>query len=299
MSEDQQQQKEYGLGMIPDLGDFRDYARGDKEVQEIFNKLSLETDPTAIPPVNDYRNRFTSVRAQGSLGSCTGFSSIVGVLEYYYKNTNNDITQFSPLFQYKMTRNLMGLKGDTGASIRASLKALAVYGAVPEKDYPYTTDSTRFDLEPNENLKFLAQNFQALKYIRVDQRNMTTTDLVKELKKYSAANVPITFGFTVYNNSWNQANSYGSGGAFPFPSSNDTIAGGHAVCIAGHSDTKVIKNNSTGATTTGAFLFKNSWGVGWGEKGFGWLPYKYVEQQLAMDFWLLTSGEWIDLRVFN
>jgi len=292
------QQQEFGLGYVPDLADMRDYSKEDKEVKEIFNKLSLETDPTAIPPTNDYRSRFSGVRSQGSLGSCTGFSSIVGVLEYYYKNTNNDITQFSPLFQYKMTRNLMGLKGDTGASIRASLKSLAVYGAVPEKEYPYTADLNRFDLEPNENLKFLAQNFQALKYIRVDQRNMTTADVLKELRKYSAANIPITFGFTVYKDSWNQANA-SSDGAFPFPASTDTTVGGHAICIAGHSDNKVVTNKKDGSKTTGAFLFKNSWGTQWGERGFGWLPYKYIDQQLAMDFWLLSSSEWLDLKVFN
>lgn len=288
---------QYGLGYVPDLADVRDFAKED--AKEIFNKLSLETDPTAIPVSNDFRSRFTAVRNQGNLGSCTGFSSIVGVLEYYFKNTNNDTTQFSPLFQYKMTRNLMGLKGDTGASIRASLKSLAVYGAVPEKDYPYTVDLNKFDLEPNENLKFLAQNFQALKYVRVDQRNMLQSDILKELRKYSAANIPITFGFTVYNDSWRQANMTGSEGAFPFPTTTDDIAGGHAVCIAGHNDSKVITNRSNGAKTTGAFLFKNSWGSSWGSKGFGWLPYKYIESQIAQDFWLLTSNEWIDLNAFN
>lgn len=288
---------QYGLGYVPDLADVRDFAKED--AKEIFNKLSLETDPTAIPVSNDFRSRFTAVRNQGNLGSCTGFSSIVGVLEYYFKNTNNDTTQFSPLFQYKMTRNLMNLKGDTGASIRASLKSLAVFGAVPEKDYPYTTDLTKFDLEPNENLKFLAQNFQALKYVRVDQRNLLQSDILKELRKYSAANVPITFGFTVYNDAWRQANMTGSEGAFPFPTTTDDIAGGHAVCIAGHNDSKVITNRSNGTKTTGAFLFKNSWGSSWGNKGFGWLPYKYVESQIAQDFWLLISSEWIDLRAFS
>lgn len=287
----------YGLGLIPDLADVRDFAKED--AKEIFNKLSLETDPTAIPVSNDFRSRFTAVRNQGNLGSCTGFSSIVGVLEYYFKNTNNDTTQFSPLFQYKMTRNLMNLKGDTGASIRASLKSLAVFGAVPEKDYPYTADLTKFDLEPNENLKFLAQNFQALKYVRVDQRNMLQSDILKELRKYSAANIPITFGFTVYNDAWRQANMTGSEGAFPFPTTTDDIAGGHAVCIAGHNDSKVITNRSNGVKTTGAFLFKNSWGSSWGNKGFGWIPYRYIESQIAQDFWLLTSNEWIDLKAFN
>lgn len=293
MTDNMKQQQ--GLGMLPDLADFRDYSKHD--VPEIMNKLKLETDASEIPPKNDFSSLFTAVRNQGSLGSCTAYASVAGMGEFYNKNVNNDITQLSTLFQYKMTRDLMGVTGDVGAFMRTAMKSMAVYGTVPEKEYPYIV--SKFDQEPNENLKFLGQNFQALKYIRVDQRNVLTTDVLKELRRYSSKNIPIMFGFTVYQNSWNQANSTSSGGAFPFPSSTDTVAGGHAICIAGHDDTKVITNSQDGARTTGAFKIRNSWGPNWGTKGFGWVPYKYVEQQLAMDFWVLLSSEFLDLKVFN
>ena len=49
----------------------------------------------------------------------------------------------------------------------------------------------------------------------------------------------------------------------------------------------------------GALLIQNSWGTGWGDKGFGWLPYAYVESGLAVDFWSLMHAEFTDTKLFE
>lgn len=289
-----QLKRKYGLGMLPDLASPFDFGR--QEAREIYNKLNLETSVEALPVSNDYSDRFTAIRNQGSLGSCTAFATVTALVEYYNKNVNGTVLQASPLYQYKMTRNVMGVTGDTGAYMRSAMQALVKWGWVTEKEYPYVI--TKFDEEPSSDLKYgVGKDFQATKYIRVDQVNITPTALVTELKRHAAKNIPIMFGFTVFEGAWNQANS--NGGQFAYPTSSDRIAGGHAVCISGYDDNKVITNTQNNTTTKGAFKIRNSWGTKWGTNGYGWIPYKYVETGMALDFWCLLDIEFINQGVFR
>jgi len=38
---------------------------------------------------------------------------------------------------------------------------------------------------------------------------------------------------------------------------------------------------------------------GWGDAGYGWLPYDYVLKGLGVDWWSLLKNEWIDTGNFK
>ena len=91
------------------------------------------------------------------------------------------------------------------------------------------------------------------------------------------------FGFTVYS-SIRDATSTGS---IPFPAQNDSVDGGHAVVAVGYDDNKVVGKSK------GAIRIRNSWGLNWGEQGYGWLPYTYIEAGLAVDWWSMVQMEYL------
>lgn len=295
-----------GFGWRKERNDHRDYTPVSQAIQEVAKSSGCNcgsiiakapgANLSAAPPKVDNRTFCSEINDQGELGSCTA-NAYCSMYEFLNKRHKKKHTKLSRLFIYKLTRKLMGEEGhgDSGAYIRTTLQAGSLFGTCPEDWYPYNIPE--FDKEPDTAAYAYSQSFQATKYFRLDKTE-TPEDKLQYIKRFIVAEYPIEFGFNVYE-SYKQA--FVNGGAFPYPTEGEDIVGGHALLIVGYDDNKVIKNDfdSTGNTfTQGAFMIQNSWGYDFGELGFGWLPYKYVLQGLADDFWSITRAEFVDTGQF-
>lgn len=278
-----------GMGWRPDLPDFRDYTASSPQVSALLAKSRPLKSTTAkkLATSVDLRAWCSPIEDQGNLGSCTANAG-VGLLEYYERRAFGRHLDASRLFLYKATRNLLGWSGDTGAYLRTTMKAMALFGIPPEQYWTYSI--ARFDDEPAAFLYAFAQNYQSIKYYRLDPPGMSPHDVVGWVKTYLAAGLPSMFGFTVYDS----FPGVGTGsGDIPVPGPGEHVLGGHAIDAVGYDDAKKIGKHK------GALLIRNSWGTAWGESGYGWMPYDYVEMGLADDFWSLVRSEFVDTELFR
>jgi C1A family cysteine protease len=244
-------------GWVPDLPDQRDflYAAPPAVVVKLPRKVDLTSQ---CAPVYD----------QGQLGSCTG-NGVAGCLQFdAMKEKLPDTSTPSRLFIYYNERVLEGtVASDSGAMIRDGIKSVAETGACDEAIWPY--DITAFATKPSDASYQEATSHRAIVYSRVVQT-------LSQLKGCLASGYPVVFGFTVYESF--ESPEVASSGTVPMPGAAEKVLGGHCVVAVGYND------------STQRFLIRNSWGTGWGKKGYATMPYAYLlTSSLASDFWTIRS----------
>ena len=297
------------LGWIKDYPDIRDFnintvtpsnnvvKQGKTDtVKGLLNKVGVIGSKKALslPKKVDNRQWCSPIKNQGNIGACTAFAG-VGMFEYYQFKAFGKYIDGSELFIYKAERNMLNWTGDTGAYLRTAMGALTLFGVPPSDYYPY--DTSKYEDEPPAFVYSYGQSFQALTYYRLDPLGTTGTVTLANIKKQIRAGIPVMMGFTCYT-SLNHDKTNESG-EIPYPSINESVIGGHAVMVVGYDDGNDVINPLDKKRKRGVLIIRNSWGKEWGDKGYGYIPYEYVKQGLASDFWCMISAEWVNTGKFG
>jgi len=220
----------------------------------------------ALPPLVDLRGQDSPIEDQGELGSCTSFASGAAFRFDLRKQGLSDFV-ISHLFEYYNSRAKSQKHEDSGATIRDAIKALNTYGACPESEWPYNIEA--FASKPPARCYTDAKKDRALTYLRVSQN-------LAQMKACLASGFPFVIGISVYESF--ESDEVVKTGIVPMPSQDEEFLGGHALLVVGYQD------------STQRFTVRNSWGSGFADKGYVYLPYQYLEDRnLASDFWVVQT----------
>jgi C1A family cysteine protease len=250
----------------PDLPDYRDH---------LYLKV---VKPMATPDTIDLRPQCSPIVNQGKIGSCTG-NALAGAIEFVEKQELKTkskpasevfATRFaavSRLFIYYNERALEGTTTqDAGGRLRDGVKTLTNLGVCRESTWQYK--QTLLFNKPTVTAFKEALQHCISEYLKVQT--------LVEIKQCLAQGYPVAFGFSVYESF--ESPEVARSGQMPLPAANEQMLGGHAVLAVGYQD----------ATQT--LIVRNSWGTEWGDNGYFYMPYAYIEKlKLAQDFWTIRK----------
>lgn len=247
----------------------------------------------ALPQIADLRAQCSPVANQGGIGACTGFALASGLDEYLAKKAGRPAT-LSPAFVYYQERKLQGnadMSEDTGASIETGMKVLESMGTCPEANMPFLPMAEHKD--PAKVKAYLATAPSALaikdalefripgskSFITSDPGKLTpvAVSTMSAIRRSLANGMPVVAGMIVFESMMSE--KVKDTGLVPLPDvqNGDKPVGGHAVMIVGYDQAK------------GHFIVRNSWGTGWGDQGYFYLPYDYVRVGLVRDAFTATA----------
>jgi len=222
--------------------------------------LGLSARNKKIPAARDLREAWWNIGDQRTTGSCVGWAFADSVLRYHFVKAGKlrKHEHISVRFIWMAAKEMdekcpypTTFLDDAGTSAKSALRVVKKIGALKTSVLPF--DGRLVKLKESNFLK-VAGRLKMKAYFNLCSTQAGKLDRFKEWLAYHG---PILTRLKV-DPSWNNIKSDGQLRTYD----KRRAHGGHAVSIVGYTPTH--------------FIIRNSWGTGWGHKGFAYASYEYV-----------------------
>jgi C1A family cysteine protease len=270
------QEKQLRLGAEPPAGELTLDER--EQVARINFQTGTGIKAIGAPASYDLRNVgdknfITSVKNQGSCGSCVAFGSVATV-EGTARVKNNDpnlVVDLSEAHLFYCHAAAQGRNCSNGWWVDPALDAFKNPGVVDDTCYPYT---------PGDQQCGVCSDWLN-RVTKISAWSKLTT--IADMKTWLSTNGPLAACFKVYDDFY----AYRSG---IYHHVTGDFLGGHCVCVIGYSDSDKC------------WICKNSWGTNWGENGFFRIAYGDCGIDFTMwgvDIGIIPSSVWLEKKLIT
>ncbi len=218
-----------------------------------------ETAGMNIPKSKDLREKWWDIGDQGNTGSCVGWATADSVLRWYMVKAHRlaEKKKLSVRFIWMASKEtdeyndypstFLELEG---TSLKAAVDIARNYGCVEESILPFQPEQL-YDGEP-EIFLANASRYKILNYFNLGGNGLPDWDKVRTwIAKKGPVLTRLNVDETWYDNDAGVLDVYKN----PYDA-------GHAVALVGY--------------TPDTFIVRNSWGTGWGDKGYGYASLDYA-----------------------
>lgn len=279
-----------GLGWSRDLPDTRDLRPESDAVRRMLRTLATRrSSRTNRPTQVDWREYLAEREVAESAATTPAFlasaRACAELAQYFERRASGQLREPSASFLHCVTQRVHHRALDEPAELRSVLKTLARFGVPPEtlwkpgknQAFPATLDPILFGY---------AREWAELQYVRLDAPEATGALVLRVVKSFLAAGFVSVFGSVL-------PNTLALDGQVSYPTRQESATSPQALLAVGYDDQYRWRSQK------GALCVKGYFDSRWGEAGCGWLPYRYVEERLACDFWTLLRTDWLHSGEFS
>lgn len=220
----------------------------------------------------DLRGGFRPIQSQGSQGSCLAHA-LTAIFEYASKLSTNEEIDLSEAFLYYNAREMdstgdVSTNTDIGSRVTPAVQSLMKYGIAKEEFCRYNEDD--WTTKPSAEAYADAAKRRLIKAMSVERNTAAIKSALNE-------GYPVAISLALCKS----FNSASNDGYVPMPSQEEIEErfaplpdeeqkdkhSSHAMVVVGYSE-KLRR-----------FIVRNSWDVDWGENGYCYVPYEYIDHE--------------------